>query len=265
MDYGVKTAENSIRAGGENFYSDAAASGTAPGILDTARDVRGLEAGDCDAQNFKADGENFKSNNERECENFKTGGENFEQSGERNSQNFRSRGECGGKNFKTCSESLSKNGRQNERPKPAELDLFFSLIGLESELFKEFELNFNNPQSFESFETLIRKILNLPKIYDAVLEAKIKEPLYLIEILLRKLRGESLSLSNLIDLFLLELGGLKLDDVSGGKVTAMGLLESRGLQFDGVIIIDFNDDLVPKRVENEMFLNAALRARAGLM
>ena len=240
VDYGVKTAENSIRAGGENFSSDAAAS---PELLDTARGARRLEAGDHGAQNFK------------------TGGENFEQSGE----NFRSRGECGGKNYEADSKSLSKNSRQNERPKPAELDLFFSLVGLESELFKEFELNFNNPQSFESFETLIRKILNLPKIYDAVLEAKIKEPLYLIEILLRKLRGESLSLSNLIDLFLLELGKLKLDDVSGGKVTAMGLLESRGLQFDGVIIIDFNDDLVPKRVENEMFLNAALRARAGLI
>ena len=233
VDYGVKTAENSIRAGGENCSSDAAAS---PELLDAARDVRGLEAGDCGAQNFKADGENFRSHDE-----------------------------CGGKNYEADSKSLSKNSRQNERPKPAELDLFFSLIGLESEVFKEFELNFNNPQSFESFEALIRKILNLPKIYDAVLEAKIKEPLYLIEILLRKLRGESLSLSNLIDLFLLELGGLKLDDVSGGKVTAMGLLESRGLQFDGVIIIDFNDDLVPKRVENEMFLNAALRARAGLI
>ena len=244
VDYSVKTAENSIRAGGENFYSDAAASSE---LLDTARDARGLETGDRGAQNFKADGENF------------------EQSGERDSQNFRSRGECGGKNYEASGESLSKNSRQKERPKPAELDLFFSLIGLESELFKEFELNFNRPQSFESFDALIRKILNLPKIYDAVLEAKIKEPLYLIEILLRKLRGESLSLSNLIDLFLLELGGLKLDDVSGGKVTAMGLLESRGLQFDGVIIIDFNDDLVPKRVENEMFLNAALRARAGLI
>ena len=269
VDYRAKTAENSIRAGDENFSSDAAAS---PELLDTARDARGLEAGGHGAQNFKADGENFKSNNERECENFKTGDENLGQSGEdggenfkSNGENFRSRGSCGGKNYEADSESLSKNSRQNERPKPAELDLFFSLVGLESELFKEFELNFNNPQSFESFEALIRKILNLPKIYDAVLEAKIKEPLYLIEILLRKLRGESLSLSNLIDLFLLELGGLKLDDVSGGKVTAMGLLESRGLQFDGVIIIDFNDDLVPKRVENEMFLNAALRARAGLI
>lgn len=233
VDYGVKAAENFIRADSQNLSLDAAAS---PELLDTARDARGLEASDCGAQNFKSNGENF-----------------------------RSRGECGDKNFEAGSESSSKNNRQNERPKPAELDLFFSLIGLESELFKEFELNFNNPQSFESFEALIRKILNLPKIYDAVLEAKIKEPLYLIEILLRKLRGESLSLSNLIDLFLLELGGLKLDDVSGGKVTAMGLLESRGLQFDGVIIIDFNDDLVPKRVENEMFLNAALRARAGLI
>ena len=252
VDYGVKTAENSIRPGGEDFSSVAAANGTDPGLLDTARDARDLEAGGHGAQNFKADGENFKSNNE--CENFKTSGENFG-----------SHDESGGKNFEAGDEGSSKNSRQNERPKPAELDLFFSLIGLESELFKEFELNFNNPQSFESFEALIHKILNLPKIYDAVLEAKIKEPLYLIEILLRKLRGESLSLSNLIDLFLLELGGLKLDDVSGGKVTAMGLLESRGLQFDGVIIIDFNDDLVPKRVENEMFLNAALRARAGLI
>ena len=152
-----------------------------------------------------------------------------------------------------------------QRPSPQELDLFFASVGVDEALFGEFARDFAKQVSFEHFEALIAKLACLPKISDALLQEKLKEPLYLIKILLRKFKDESLSLGNLIDLFLLEISRIKLDDVRGGKVTVMGLLESRGLQFDGVIIPDFNDDLVPKRSSGEMFLNSALRARAGLI
>lgn len=152
-----------------------------------------------------------------------------------------------------------------QRPSPQELDLFFASVGVDDALFGEFARDFAKQVSFEHFEALITKLACLPKISDALLQEKLKEPLYLIKILLRKFKDENLSLGNLIDLFLLEISRIKLDDVRGGKVTVMGLLESRGLQFDGVIIPDFNDDLVPKRSSGEMFLNSALRARAGLI
>ncbi len=152
-----------------------------------------------------------------------------------------------------------------QRPNPQELDLFFASVGADEALFGEFARDFAKQVSFEHFEALIAKLACLPKISDALLQEKLKEPLYLIKILLRKFKDENLSLGNLIDLFLLEISRIKLDDVRGGKVTVMGLLESRGLQFDGVIIPDFNDDLVPKRSSGEMFLNSALRARAGLI
>ena len=152
-----------------------------------------------------------------------------------------------------------------QRPNPQELDLFFASVGVDEALFGEFARDFAKQVSFEHFEALIAKLACLPKISDALLQEKLKEPLYLIKILLRKFKDENLNLGNLIDLFLLEISRIKLDDVRGGKVTVMGLLESRGLQFDGVIIPDFNDDLVPKRSSGEMFLNSALRAKAGLI
>lgn len=152
-----------------------------------------------------------------------------------------------------------------QRPNPQELDLFFASVDVDEALFGEFARDFAKQVSFEHFEALIAKLACLPKISDALLQEKLKEPLYLIKILLRKFKDENLSLGNLIDFFLLEISRIKLDDVRGGKVTVMGLLESRGLQFDGVIIPDFNDDLVPKRSSGEMFLNSALRARAGLI
>jgi ATP-dependent helicase/nuclease subunit B len=57
---------------------------------------------------------------------------------------------------------------------------------------------------------------------------------------------------------------LKFDDVYSGKITCMGVLESRGMNFDGVIIIDFNDDIVPRVDDNDMFLNTFIRKMAKL-
>jgi len=65
-------------------------------------------------------------------------------------------------------------------------------------------------------------------------------------------------------LWLNELSNHSLDDVSGGKVTVMGLLESRGVSFDGVVIIDFNEGVVPSISNKDRFLNTQVRAYANL-
>jgi RecB family exonuclease len=67
-------------------------------------------------------------------------------------------------------------------------------------------------------------------------------------------------------LFLL-LGELKehtIDDVGGGKVTILGVLETRGSSFDGVVVVDFNDSIVPSPTNKDRFLNSAVRANAKL-
>ncbi len=65
--------------------------------------------------------------------------------------------------------------------------------------------------------------------------------------------------------FLLErFKGLVFDDVRGGKITVMGVLESRGMSFDGAVIVDFNDDYVPNVNDKDFFLNSEIRKKAKL-
>lgn len=65
-------------------------------------------------------------------------------------------------------------------------------------------------------------------------------------------------------LFLNRLDELTLDDVGGGKITVMGILETRGAAFDGVIIVDFNEGFVPAESLKDMFINSHVRKKAGL-
>ena len=65
-------------------------------------------------------------------------------------------------------------------------------------------------------------------------------------------------------LWLNELSSHTLDDVGGGKVTTLGVLETRGSDFEGVVIIDFNDGVVPSISNKDRFLNSAVRANAKL-
>lgn len=77
-------------------------------------------------------------------------------------------------------------------------------------------------------------------------------------------RAPSMELSKAFKLFLNRLRKLSIDDVMGGKITVMGLLESRGVAFDGVIVVDFSDEFVPKTSQKDMFLNSSVRAHAQL-
>jgi ATP-dependent helicase/nuclease subunit B len=65
-------------------------------------------------------------------------------------------------------------------------------------------------------------------------------------------------------LFLREFEKLTIDDIFGGKVTVMGLLETRGVNFDAVIVLDFNDEVFPKKEEKDLFINSDVRKNARL-
>ncbi len=65
-------------------------------------------------------------------------------------------------------------------------------------------------------------------------------------------------------LWLKSLASVTMDDVRGGKVTVMGVLETRGVSFEGVVIVDFNEGFVPATSSKDQFLNSSVRAFANL-
>ncbi len=69
---------------------------------------------------------------------------------------------------------------------------------------------------------------------------------------------------NLLHSWLQILQKLRIDDVGGGRITVMGVLESRGKSFDGVVIVDFNEERVPKVGEKDLFLNSFIRRHAKM-
>ncbi|MBL1243137.1 MAG: PD-(D/E)XK nuclease family protein [Sulfurimonas sp.] len=75
---------------------------------------------------------------------------------------------------------------------------------------------------------------------------------------------KDMNIKSLLSLFMQRLAGRTLDDVRGGKVTVMGVLETRSVDFDAVVIMDFDDKNVPKRSDKDMFLNTAIRENANL-
>lgn len=73
------------------------------------------------------------------------------------------------------------------------------------------------------------------------------------------------SLKDLLHLYLQEFeANFRLDDSSGGKIRVMDTLETRGIQFDKVVIVDFNETCVPNLKDCDLFLNSALRQSLNL-
>lgn len=138
-------------------------------------------------------------------------------------------------------------------------NLFLNKLEIDNEFYKDFKLNFNKNINFEKFEYFVNKILNYSKeeIKDQVFEILFEIKIYIDQNLP--------TLKDACEIFLLYLNTKSIDHVGGGEVSVMGLLESRGLEFNAVIIPEFNKNLVPKASVNEMFLNSNIRKKAGLI
>ncbi|TNF43844.1 MAG: PD-(D/E)XK nuclease family protein, partial [Epsilonproteobacteria bacterium] len=94
---------------------------------------------------------------------------------------------------------------------------------------------------------------------------KINERVYEKYLHLMKLFvNEELSLKEWLFIWLKALSKITIDDVRGGMITVMGVLETRGVSFEGVVIVDFNEGIVPATSSKDQFLNSAVRAFANL-
>ncbi len=80
-----------------------------------------------------------------------------------------------------------------------------------------------------------------------------------------RLFGElRLSFKEWLYLWLREIETIRVDDTTGGRVTVMGVLETRGVDFEGVVICDFNEGIVPAISTKDRFLNSTVRKFAKL-
>jgi len=127
-------------------------------------------------------------------------------------------------------------------------------------LLQEIKINFKTKLDPKSALDIIKSIFILD-------EKESKEEILIEEIFrfhsfLSKL--DLLTLEQIFRLFLKRLKQKSKDDVRGGMVTVMGLLETRGCSFEGVIVPDFSDDFVPRRSQKDLFLNTSIRKSAKI-
>lgn len=68
----------------------------------------------------------------------------------------------------------------------------------------------------------------------------------------------------ILHLFLNRLSQCTLDDTRGGKITVLEILETRGIRKDALIVIDFNEGVLPSVSRKDLFLSSAIRKNAQL-
>lgn len=130
-----------------------------------------------------------------------------------------------------------------------------------TQIYQDIQNMFYSKAKFDSFENSIKSLLNDIKRVDEIDEI-IENELFSIKSLLRQIE---LKFSDVLELFLINFASKTQSMAGGGLVSVIGILESRFKSYDGVIIVDFNDSLVPKRSQKEMFLSSAVRKNAGLI
>jgi len=110
------------------------------------------------------------------------------------------------------------------------------------------------------FKTLIQSLIDDEK--DVEVKAIVEEELFYFSKLTEVLK--EVSVKSAMHLFLNRLRAKSMNDVRGGKITVMGVLETRSVHFEGVVVVDFNESNVPRKSDKDLFLNSATRYKADL-
>ncbi|MBI3873450.1 MAG: PD-(D/E)XK nuclease family protein, partial [Arcobacter sp.] len=73
-----------------------------------------------------------------------------------------------------------------------------------------------------------------------------------------------LTLKDGFKIFIKKLNKITIDDIKSGKITVMGILETRYTKYDGVIVVDFNDNIVPKKSVKDKFISSNVKKYSNL-
>ena len=113
-------------------------------------------------------------------------------------------------------------------------------------------------ESFDFITTFIKSFEDNSELLE-----KYDELLYKLSIIIFSNENVIL-LKDVYKIFLQKLVKITLDDVNSGKITVLGLLETRAVIFDTVIICDFNESFIPKISVKDKFLSTKLKQLSNL-
>lgn len=119
----------------------------------------------------------------------------------------------------------------------------------------------NKKATKENFLVISEFIKSFEKNGDLL--EKYDELLYKLNIILFS-TNHNILLKDVYKIFLQRLNSITLDDVNSGKVTVLGLLETRAVSFETVIICDFNESFIPKISVKDKFLSTKLKQLSQL-
>ncbi len=129
---------------------------------------------------------------------------------------------------------------------------------IQKSLEQESDLMFQDLSAFEEFlrdfEESKKESQNVKKAFLDTLEV-FKFSLHYLN---------ALSLREKILVYLELLKDIVLDDVGGGRIRVIGILETRGMKFSHIIIPEFNATNVPTLNDKDIFLNSKIREEVGL-
>lgn len=116
-------------------------------------------------------------------------------------------------------------------------------------------------ENFDSFKEFLRTLeVNSKELQEV--HTKFLEALEQFDFALQYLTP--LNTQEKILAFLEMIEEVQLDDIGGGRINVMGILETRGVCLDYVIIPEFNAENVPNFNHKDLFLNTAIREKVGL-
>ena len=132
------------------------------------------------------------------------------------------------------------------------------------ELLVSYEMNRDDVMSINSNDSMTISeffdILTKWDLFDKSNETILRYSVYFIKVF----NTQNMFISKWLYLWLQILSDITIDDVDGGKITVMGVLESRGVSYRAVVMVDVNEGIVPVTVSKDRFLNTSVRAYANL-
>ena len=135
-------------------------------------------------------------------------------------------------------------------------------LELEKELVDEkFKKFWNNICTLIKFKDIKEFLLEFEN--DTEVKEKIEEIFFKLEIILFS-NDNKLKLKDIYKIIIQKINEISIDDINSGKITVMGLLETRKIEFDAVIIVDFNDSKVPKISLKDKFLSSKIKEKSNL-
>ena len=139
-------------------------------------------------------------------------------------------------------------------------------LKIDNEIFIQlFQENWNKDITIGMFDEILEYLFSFEND-EEVLE-KLEQIRISMKILLfsqNETQSIVIKTKEFIKLFTTELNGITVDDVAGGKITVLGILETRAVDFDGIIVIDFNDQKIPKISVKDKFISSSLKQMVGL-